>query len=75
MLAAAQRFVGSRRARPAGVYIFDETAAAKQGQCSVGVARQYSGPLGKVGNCPVGVYLVYAADRGHALLDGDLYLP
>lgn len=41
----------------------------------MGVARQYSGTLGKVGNCQVGVYLAYASTRGHALLDGELYLP
>src|SRR5215207_2475218 len=75
VLAAVQRFLGPRLSSPNGVFIFDETAAAKQGTHSVGVARQYSGTLGKVGNCQVGVYLAYASSLGHALLDGDLYLP
>jgi SRSO17 transposase len=75
VLVALQCFLGPRLSSPEGVFIFDETAAAKQGQHSVGVARQYSGTLGKVGNCQVGVFLAYAAPRGHALLDGDLYLP
>ena len=37
-------------------YIIDETAHLKKGKCSVGVARQYAGVIGKVDNCQVGVY-------------------
>jgi SRSO17 transposase len=60
---------------PDGVWVVDETGFAKQGTKSVGVARQYSGTLGKVGNCQIGVFLGYAAERGHALVDARLYLP
>jgi SRSO17 transposase len=60
---------------PDGVWVVDETGFPKQGTKSVGVARQYSGTLGKVGNCQIGVFLGYAAPRGQALVDARLYLP
>lgn len=60
---------------PDGVWVVDETGFAKQGTKSAGVSRQYSGTLGQVGNCQVGVFLGYSSDRGQALVDGRLYLP
>jgi SRSO17 transposase len=38
-----------------GALSLDETGCAKQGTASVGVARQYAGTLGQVGNCQVAV--------------------
>jgi SRSO17 transposase len=58
-----------------GVWLVDDTGFAKRGERSVGVARQYSGTLGKVDNCQVGVFLGYATGRGATLVDGQLFLP
>ena len=56
-------------------FILDGSAFPKKGQESCGVARQWCGRLGKLDNCQVGVFLAYAAPRGQALLDAQLYLP
>jgi SRSO17 transposase len=58
-----------------GMMIFDESGFVKKGQDSVGVARQYCGPIGKVENCQVGVFAAYASSKGYALVDKDLFLP
>jgi SRSO17 transposase len=55
--------------------IFDDTGFAKQGQCSAGVARQYSGTLGKVGNCQVSVNCHYAERTIAWPVATRLYLP
>ncbi len=70
-----QEDVASLLEEPDAVFVVDETGFTKQGTKSVGVARQYSGTLGKVGNCQIGVLLGYASARGHALVDARLYLP
>ena len=58
-----------------GVLVIDETGFLKKGAKSAGVARQYSGTAGRVENCQIGVFLAYASERGHALIDRELYLP
>ncbi|WP_113702231.1 IS701 family transposase [Nonomuraea lactucae] len=58
-----------------GVLIGDDTGFVKQGGCSAGVQRQYTGTLGKITNCQIGVFLGYASNRGRAVLDRELYLP
>src|SRR3954447_131727 len=58
-----------------GVLIFDDTGFAKQGRCSVGVARQHSGTPGKVGNCQVAVNCHYAERPLAGPVATRLYLP
>jgi SRSO17 transposase len=60
---------------PGGVLIADETGFVKKGVRSAGVQRQYTGTVGKVENCQIGVFLAYASPKGRALLDRELYLP
>jgi SRSO17 transposase len=57
------------------VLIFDDVGFPKQGKCSVGVARQYSGTLGKVGNCQVAVDCHYAERTVAWPVATRLYLP
>ena len=56
-------------------YCIDDTGIAKKGDRSVGVQRQYSGTLGKVGNCQVVVSLHGVSDSFGACLGLQLYLP
>jgi SRSO17 transposase len=58
-----------------GVLIVDDTGFLKKGVRSAGVQRQYSGTAGRIENCQIGTFLAYAADRGHVLIDRELYLP
>ena len=65
----------------AGVLVFDDTGLPKKGTESVGVAAQYSGTLGKIGNCQVVVSAEYLADDPasstpfHWPVSAQLYLP
>lgn len=56
-------------------WIIDDTGFPKKGTHSVGVTRQYSGTLGKIGNCQVATSLNYATDEACFPLDFALYLP
>jgi SRSO17 transposase len=75
LLARHQQLVADTLGSPDGVLLIDESGVVKQGDASVGVARQYCGAVGKVANCQVGVYAGYSSAKGYTLLEGRLYLP
>lgn len=56
-------------------YVIDDTGFPKDGTDSPGVARMYSGTLGKVGNCQIGVSLHAVTDWASAAIDWRLFLP
>jgi len=58
-----------------GTVNVDETGFPKKGKKSVGVKRQYSGTLGRVENCQVGVFANYCSPKGHSFIDRRIYLP
>jgi len=69
----ARRMV--RELEPDAIWVIDDTGFPKQGEHSVGVARQYSGTLGKTANCQVAVSLHEVCSEGAAVLNWRLYLP
>src|ERR1700686_185818 len=64
-----------------GGLVFDDTGLPKKGMESVGVEPQYSGTLGKIGNCQVVVSAEYLADDPasstpfHWPVSAQLFLP
>ena len=66
-----------RAAIPAreGILVLDGTGFPKQGRASVGVSRQYSGTLGKIGNCQVAVTAALWTGAQAWLVGARLYLP
>ena len=66
---------GIERHGPIEAWIIDDTGFPKQGRHSVGVARQYCGPLGKRANCQVAVSLSLANHHASLPVAYRLYLP
>jgi len=56
-------------------WVLDDTGVPKDGKHSPGVKRQYSGTLGKTGNCQIAVSLHAVSPRGTVPLGFRLYLP
>jgi len=72
---AHQSMLAQMIGRPDGMITADSCEFPKKGKESVGVARQYCGPLGKVDNCQSGVFVGYSSDTGYGLLNCQLYMP
>jgi SRSO17 transposase len=72
-----QRAVAERVAPAIDVeaWVIDDTGVAKDGRHSPGVKRQYSGTLGKIGNCQITVSVHALGREGTLALDWALYLP
>ena len=75
--ASVVRAVAERVAPVIGVeaWVLDDTGFPKDGKDSPGVKRQYSGTLGKTGNCQIGVSVHAVGARGTVPLGWALYLP
>ena len=56
-------------------WVLDDTGFPKDGKHSPGVKRQYSGALGKIGNCQIGVSAHAVGEQGTVPLGWALYLP
>jgi SRSO17 transposase len=56
-------------------WVVDDTGFPKDGSCSVGVQRQYSGTLGKTANCQLGVSVNAVTEQASCPLDWRLFLP
>jgi len=53
----------------------DDTGFPKDGRCSVGVQRQYSGTLGKTANCQLGVSVNAVTEHASCPLSWRLFVP
>jgi SRSO17 transposase len=56
-------------------WVVDDTGIVKDGKHSPGVKRQYSGTLGKIGNCQITVSVHAVGEGGTLPLGWQLYLP
>ncbi len=75
MLLKHQELTAERLGTANGMITVDASEFPKKGKNSVGVARQYCGNTGKKDNCQSGVFVGYVSDKGHGLIDNQLYMP
>jgi SRSO17 transposase len=67
------RYFAARQ--PVEALVVDDTGFPKDGTASPCVARQYSGTLGKIGNCQVGVSVHLVNERASCAADWRLFCP
>ena len=75
MLEEYQKDAGGFFSEPEGMITGDGCDFPKKGDNSIGVARQYCGPMGKVDNCQASVMVGYGGSRGSCLINYGLYMP
>ena len=75
MLLKHQELTAKNLGTANGMITVDASEFPKKGRNSVGVARQYCGNTGKKDNCQSGVFVGYASEKGHGLIDCQLYMP
>jgi SRSO17 transposase len=68
----ARDFAGRRAVE---ALVVDDTGFPKDGPASPCVARQYSGTLGKVGNCQIGVSVHLVSEQASCAADWRLFCP
>src|SRR5512135_3096873 len=61
--------------QPVEAVVIDDTGFPKDGSASPCVARQYSGTLGKTGNCQIGVSAHLGNERASCAADWRLFCP
>ena len=61
--------------QPVDALVVDDTGFPKDGDASPCVARQYSGTLGKTGNCQIGVSVHLVSDHASCAADWRLFCP
>lgn len=61
--------------QPVEALVVDDTGFAKDGSASPCVARQYSGTLGKVGNCQIGVSVHLVNEHASCAANWRLFCP
>ena len=75
MLKLYHKRLSSVMADPLGMINVDGCDNPKKGKNSVGVKRQYCGPLGKRASCQAGIFIGYSSSKGYGLIERKLFMP